>query len=138
MSELDIWLKNVVAISYFEGLDKTKVQAIKGYLKGGHHPKEVARKLLEHVDLKMPYNTLLRMILNCLIPPCYETSDSRTQEKIAILMSAMRDLRYNMDEGINSKREMDLRNNTDLTYVLAELGLVLSEQHTGSLFPFKC
>lgn len=138
MSELDEWLENADAISYFEGLDKTKVQAIKGYLKGGHHPKEVARKLLEHVNLKIPYDPLLRMILSCLIPPCYETSDSRTQKKIVILMSAMRDLRYNMDEGMHSKREMDLRNNTDLTYVLAELDLVLSELHSGSLFPFKC
>ncbi len=97
MSELDIWLKNADAISYFEGLDKTKVKAIKGYLKGGHPPKVVARKLLEHVDLKMPYDPLLRMILSCLIPLCYETSDSRTQKKIVMLMSAMRDLRYNIE-----------------------------------------
>lgn len=138
MSEFDTWLKNADAISYFEGLDKTKVQAIKGYLKGGHHPKEVARKLLEHVYLTMPYDPLLRMILSYLIPPCYEISDSRTRTKIVILMSAMRDLRYNMDEGIHSKREMDLRGNTDLTYVLTELDMVLLEQHTGSLFPFKC
>lgn len=55
-----------------------------------------------------------------------------------MLMSDMRDLRYNMDEGMHSKREMDLRNNTDFTYVLAELDLFLSEQHTGSLFPFEC
>lgn len=49
-------------------------------------------------------------------------------------MFAMRDLRYNMDEGMHSKCEMDLRDNTDLTYVLAELDLVLSEQHTDSYF----
>lgn len=54
--------------------------------------KVVARKLLEHVDLKMPYDPLLRMILSWLIPPCYETSDSRMQKKIVMLMSAMRDL----------------------------------------------
>lgn len=138
MSELDIWLKNADAISYFEGLDKTKVQALNGYLKGGHHPKEIARKLLEHVDLTLPYNPLLRIILSYLIPPGYETSDSWKQTKIVNLMSAMRDLRYNMDEGMHSKREMDLRGNTDLTYVLAELDMVLLELHTGSLFPFKC
>lgn len=60
------------------------------------------------------------------------------QKIIVKLMSTIRDLRYNIDKGIHSKLEMNVRKVTDLTYVLAELDVSLAEQQTGSFFPFKC
>lgn len=77
---------------------------MKCYVKGELHPNEVARELIKDVDLEISYISLFRKILSCLIPPCYETSDPRVQKKIVKLMSAMRDLRYNMDKGMHSKR----------------------------------
>lgn len=40
-------------------------------------------------------------------------------------MSAMQNLGYNMDKGMYSKCEIDLRSNTNLIYMLAKLDLVL-------------
>lgn len=137
MFELDIQLKNADKISLFESLDKTKIQALKKYLKSGHYPKEVARKLFKPIDLKMPYDSLLSIILCYLILLCYEILDLPTQKKIIIFMSTMQDLWNNINEGMYSKHAMDLRNNTNLIYLLTKLDLILSEQHTNSFFPFK-
>ena len=40
-------------------------------------------------------------------------------------MSTIQNIRYNMEKGMYSKREMNLRKNSDLTIFLTELGLSL-------------
>lgn len=55
------------------------------------------------------------------------------QIKIVMLMSAIRGLWYNMDKGLHSKLEMDLREDTELANALVGLGVPLAEQHKGTL-----
>lgn len=60
------------------------------------------------------------------------------QQKIVKLTSAIRNLWYNMNEGMHSKHEINLREDTDLTDVLAKLGVSLVKRQTGTLSLFRC
>lgn len=53
------------------------------------------------------------------------------QIKIVNLLVAIRNLRYGMEKGWHSKREMDLRGKTDLSYILCEFGHDIAEEQAS-------
>ena len=57
----------------------------------------------------------------------YEAPDPPGQMKIVKLLVAIRNLRYHSKQGRHSKREMDLRNETDLSHVLFEFNTALAD-----------
>ena len=131
MPVLTSWLKNADENSFFDAISATVAKTLKDYLHDKLTPMEAATRFVENFDIESSFNLDFQHHLQCLAAIAYDVSDSRGQTKIVKLLAALSNLRYGMEKGWHSKREMDLRGKTDATTVLAELHIAMSDEFNG-------
>lgn len=134
MTELELWLKNADANSFFDGLTAIEAKTLKDYLHGKLSPKKAASDFVQNFDLETIRNPSFQGHLEYLSAIAYDISDPRGQMKVVKLVVAIRNLRYGMNKGWHSKREMDLRKTTDLHSVLAEFAESLADDQDSNYF----
>ena len=92
---------------------------------------EAATRFVENFDIESSFHLDFQHHLQCLAAIAYDVSDSRGQTKIVKLPAALSNLRYGIEKGWHSKREMDLGGKTDAITVLAELDIAMSDKFNG-------
>ena len=127
MSEIDLWIKNADANTFYEYLSAKEIKVLEDYLHDKFPLKEAAYELTKNYDLELPYSPNFISIPNCLTMIAFDVSNSHEQTKIVNLMVAIRDLRNGMEKGHYSKHKMDLRKETNLAFVLPELHVDIAE-----------
>ncbi len=91
-------------------------------------PKQAASEFVKNLDSDLGFNPYE------LAGIAYEAPDPRGQKNLVKLLVAVRDLLYHQKEGYSSKREMDLRNDTDLNHVLFQFACTLADDRDSNLF----
>ena len=112
MSEIDLWIKNADANTFYEYLSATEIKVLEDYLHDKFPLKEATRELTKNYDLELPYSPNFTTIPGCLTMIALDVLNSHEQTKIVNLMVAIRDLRHGMEKGHYSKHKMDLRKET--------------------------
>ncbi len=128
MSGLELWLKSTTANSIFSTLPATDAKTLKDYLHGRLSPKQAASEFVKNLDSHLGFNPYE------LAGIAYEAPDPAGQIKLVKLLVAVRNLIYHKEEGHYSKREMDLRNDTDLSHVLFGFATTLADDQDSNLF----
>ena len=77
MTDLNVWLKNADANSYFDGLSATEAKTLKDYLHGKLSPKEAASDFVKNFDLGAKYNRSFQGHLDYLVAIACDVSDPR-------------------------------------------------------------
>ena len=121
MSGLELWLKSTTANSILSSLPATEAKTLKDYLLGQLPTQKAASEFVKDRDLDIGFNPYELAAI------AYEAPDPPGQMKIVKLLIAIRNLRYHSKQGRHSKREMDLRNETDLSHVLFEFNTALAD-----------
>ena len=127
MSCLELWLKSATANSILSRLPAMEAETLKDYLHGRLSLQKAASQFVKNFDLDLGFNRFFQSHLNRLADIACEAPGSRGQIKLVKLLVAIRNIRYHQKKGRFSKREMDLRNETDLSEVLFEFGSSLAE-----------
>lgn len=135
MTDTDLWLKNADANSFFDRLPVIETKTLKDYLHGKLSPKETASDYVKGSDLEPVSNPSFHGHLEHLAAIAYDVSNLRGQIKVIKLLVAIRDLRYHLKKGWHSKREMDLRKQTDLSLVHSEFAEAIED---GQVSYYSC
>lgn len=119
-------------IHFLMDLAATEAKTLKDYFHGKLSPNEAASEFVKNFDLEPMCNQSFQGHLEYLAAIAYDVSDPRGQTKVVKLLVAIRNLRYGMKKGWHSKREMDLRKNTDLHGVLCEFAETIADDQDNS------
>ncbi len=126
MSGLELWLKSTTANSILSSLPATEAKTLKDYLLGQLSLQKAASEFVKNVNLDIGFNPYELAAI------AFQAPDPPGQMKIVKLLVAIRNLRYHRKTGRRSKREMDLRNETDLSQVLYEFNTDLADDHDSN------
>ena len=76
MSEIDLWIKNADANTFYEYLSAREIKVLEDYLHDKFPLKEAAYELTKNYDLELPYSPDFSCIPNCLTMIAFDVSDS--------------------------------------------------------------
>lgn len=127
MSEIDLWIKNADANTFYEYLSVREIKVLENYFHDKFPLKEATRELIKNYNLELLYSPNFTIIPGCLTTIALDVSNSHEQTKIVNLIVAIRDLRQGMEKGHYSKHKMDLRKETNLAFVLPKLHVDIAE-----------
>lgn len=131
MPELVLWLKTADANYFYEGLTSPEVKVLIDYFQGKLTPTVAATQFTKNIDMEPIFDRAFAHNMQYLVGMTWDVSDSRGQIEIVKLLVAIRNLRYGMKKGWHSKYEMDLRGNTNNSYLLCEFDQTIADEHDG-------